>query len=112
MCAPGLPFKATARLHHPFRTRDEQIGVLRHGFVNLLAATALVGGDGAAIIGEADPAAFELSAVGLRWRDRVADADTLARARAMFTAYGSCSFDEPVADLVAHGILEESPARA
>ena len=108
----GLPFKATAGLHHPFRTRDEQIGVLQHGFVNLLAATALVGADGAAIIGEADPAAFELSAVGLRWRDRVADAGTLARAREMFTAYGSCSFEEPVADLVAHGILEVSPARA
>jgi len=109
----GLPFKATAGLHHPFRTLDEQIGVLQHGFVNLLAATALAGvADGATIIEEADPRAFELSAVGLRWRDHVADADALARARRMFTAYGSCSFDEPVADLVAHGILEESHARA
>ena len=108
----GLPFKATAGLHHPFRTRDEQIGVLQHGFVNLLAATALVGADGAAIIGEADPGAFELSAAGLRWRDHVAGPGALARARELFTAYGSCSFEEPVADLVAHGILEESPARA
>jgi hypothetical protein len=108
----GLPFKATAGLHHPFRTRDEQIGVLQHGFVNLLAATALVDADGAAIIAEADPDAFELSADGLRWRDRVADADALARARGLFAAYGSCSFEEPVADLVAHGILERSPARA
>ena len=103
----GLPFKATAGLHHPFRTSDEQIGVLQHGFVNLLAAAALVGvADGAAIIAEADPGAFELSAAGLRWRDHVADADALTRARGMFTAYGSCSFEEPVADLVAHGILE------
>jgi hypothetical protein len=108
----GLPFKATAGLHHPFRTRDELIGVLQHGFVNLLAATALVGADGAAIIGEADPGAFALSADGLRWRDHVADAGALARARGLFTAYGSCSFEEPVADLVAHGILEDSPARA
>jgi hypothetical protein len=109
----GLPFKATAGLHHPFRTRDEQLRVLQHGFVNLLAATALVGvADGGAIIGETDPPAFELSATGLRWRDHVADADALARARRMFTACGSCSFEEPVADLVAHGILQESPARA
>jgi hypothetical protein len=109
----ALPFKATAGLHHPFRTRDEQIGVLQHGFVNLLAATALVDvADGAAIIGEADPGAFELSAAGLRWRDHVAGADALARARERFTAYGSCSFDEPVADLVAYGVLDESPARA
>jgi hypothetical protein len=108
----GLRFKATAGLHHPFRTRDEQLGVLQHGFVNLLAATALVNADGAAIIGETDPAAFELSAVGLRWRDHVAGPDALARARDMFTAYGSCSFEEPVADLMAHGVLDGVPARA
>jgi hypothetical protein len=108
----GLPFKATAGLHHPFRTRDDQIGVLQHGFVNLLAATALAAADGTVIIAEADPDAFELGADGLRWRDRVADADTLARARGLFAAYGSCSFEEPVADLVTYGILERSPARA
>jgi hypothetical protein len=109
----ALPFKATAGLHHPFRTRDEQIGVLQHGFVNLLAATALAdAADGAAIIGETDPGAFELSAAGLRWRDHRAGADALARARTLFTAYGSCSFEEPVADLLAYGVLQESPARA
>jgi hypothetical protein len=107
-----LRFKATAGLHHPFRTRDEEIGVLQHGFVNLLAATALPDADTVAIIGEPDPGAFELSASGLHWRDRVADAEALARARRLFTAYGSCSFDEPVADLVAHGVLEKAPARA
>jgi hypothetical protein len=105
-----LPFKATAGLHHPFRTRDDEIGVLQHGFVNLLAATALPDADTVAIVGEADPDAFELSAAGLRWRDRVADADALARARELFTAYGSCSFDEPVEDLAAHGILEAARA--
>jgi hypothetical protein len=108
----SVPFKATAGLHHPFRTRDEEIGVLQHGFVNLLAATALPDGDTVAIVGEADRGAFELTADGLRWRDRVASADALARARRLFAAYGSCSFEEPVADLVAHGILERAPARA
>jgi hypothetical protein len=108
----GLAFKATAGLHHPFRTRDEQTGVLQHGFVNLLAATALADADRAAIIREADPGAFELSAAGLRWRDHFAGADDVAQARGMFTAFGSCSFEEPVADLAAHGILEDVPARA
>jgi hypothetical protein len=106
----GLRFKATAGLHHPFRTRDEVIGVLQHGFVNLLAATALPDADTVAIIAEADPDAFELSASGLRWRDRFAGCDALVRARELFTAFGSCSFDEPVADLVAHGVLEEARA--
>ena len=108
----GLRFKATAGLHHPFRTRDEEIGVLQHGFFNLLAATALPDADTLAIVAEPIPDAFGLSASGLRWRDQVAGPEAVARARELFTAYGSCSFDEPVADLVAHGILEEAPARA
>jgi hypothetical protein len=106
----GLPFKATAGLHHPFRTRDDSIGVLQHGFVNLLAATALPDADTLAIVGEDDASAFALEADGLRWRDRVAGVEELARARSLFTAYGSCSFDEPVADLVACGVLEAARA--
>jgi hypothetical protein len=105
-----LPFKATAGLHHPFRSRDEEIGVLQHGFVNLLAATALPDEDTVAIVGEAEPGAFGLTASGLRWRDRVADADALVRARELFRAYGSCSFDEPVADLIEYGVLEAARA--
>jgi hypothetical protein len=105
-----LPFKATAGLHHPFRTRDEEIGVLQHGFVNLLAATALPDEDAVAIVGEVDPRAFELSADGLRWRDRIAGVDALASARELFRAYGSCSFEEPVADLTEYGVLEAARA--
>jgi hypothetical protein len=108
----GLRFKATAGLHHPFRTRDESLGVLQHGFVNLLAATALPEADTEAIVAESDPGAFVVGADGLRWRDRFAGPEELMRARELFTAYGSCSFDEPVADLVAHAILEAAPARA
>jgi hypothetical protein len=102
----GQRFKATAGLHHPFRTRDEEIGVLQHGFVNLLAATALPDADTLAIVAEEDAGAFSLDGEGLRWRDRFADRDALVRARELFTAFGSCSFDEPVADLVAAGVLE------
>ena len=105
-----LPFKATAGLHHPFRTRDEEIGVLQHGFVCLLAATAVPDADTLAIVGETDADAFSLDADGLRWRDRVAGPGELARARELFTAYGSCSFDEPVEDLTADGVLEAARA--
>lgn len=99
----GLPFKATAGLHHPFRTRDDALGVMQHGFVNLLAAAGAPSGtDAPAIVAERDASAFALTAGGLAWRGREVDAAT---ARRRFTAFGSCSFDEPVGDLVAAGAL-------
>lgn len=100
----GVAFKATAGLHHPFRTRDEEIGVLQHGFVNLLAATVFDETD--AIVAETDPAAFTLSADGLGWRDRFASREQVEEARGVFTAFGSCSFSEPIEDLIAHGVLD------
>ncbi len=100
----GVPFKATAGLHHPFRTRDEDIGVLQHGFVNLLAATVFDETD--AIIAEADAGAFTLGPDGLGWGDRFASREQVEEARGIFTAFGSCSFAEPVEDLVAAGVLD------
>jgi hypothetical protein len=108
----GIPFKATAGLHHPVRHRDAALGVDRHGFLNLLVATA-VAVDGAeqgtieAAIAETDPGAFVTGPAGLRWRDRrlgTALLRTMRRDR--FPAYGSCSFDEPVQDLAAMGIID------
>ena len=101
----GIPFKVTAGLHHPFRHRDESIGVLQHGFVNLLAATALPLDDAVEIIADPDPHAFTIEGGGLAWRSQGTDADGVARARELFTAYGSCSFSEPVEDLTAYGVL-------
>jgi hypothetical protein len=96
----GVPFKATAGLHHPIRSGD------RHGFLNLLAAAVFADGDLEAIVAEEDPAAFRLDAQALAVHGHHADAATIAEARAeLFIAYGSCSFDEPVEDLIALGIL-------
>jgi hypothetical protein len=108
----GVAFKATAGLHHPFRTRDESLGVLQHGFLNLLAASAFPSPEPTVIVGEPDPRAFTLDSMGLWWRDRFADAEATKRARALFTAYGSCSFAEPVDDLTAYGLLDPASARA
>lgn len=100
-----LPFKATAGLHHPHRTRDEAIGVLQHGFLNLLAAAALDVDDLEAVIAERDRDALTIGPEGLRWRDALAGPEDVARGRGLFTAYGSCSFAEPVEDLEALGVL-------
>ena len=91
--AAGVPFKATAGLHHPLAAEG------RHGFLNVIAVCAF--DDGAAL-----SEAVELDAQGLRWRDRVAGADELERVRReQLVAVGSCSFFEPVDDLKQLGIL-------
>jgi hypothetical protein len=91
--AAGVPFKATAGLHHPLAAEG------RHGFLNVIAACAF--GDAAAL-GEN----VELGAAGLRWRDLVASPDELERVRReQLVAVGSCSFSEPVDELKELGVL-------
>ncbi|HEY5256793.1 MAG TPA: hypothetical protein VIJ12_00240 [Candidatus Baltobacteraceae bacterium] len=106
----GVPFKATAGLHHPVRRLDPQTGILMHGFLNLLAASlvALHEDDPMGVesaLGEEDAGAFTFGEEHFSWRDRRYDVAALARARNRgLVAYGSCSFDEPVADLAAMGV--------
>ena len=106
-----VPFKATAGLHHPVRHHNAEAGWVMHGFLNVLgggvlhAAGAVADDDLAELVADADPDAFALDADGLRWRGRAAGPDAIARARALVNGYGSCSFDEPVEDLLALGML-------
>lgn len=100
----GLPMKATAGLHHPFRHVDPETGFTRHGFLNL--ATAAVFGREEEIVGDQDGEHFSLTEQALRWRDLEAGPEAIAATRRdLFTSYGSCSFVEPVTDLVAMGVL-------
>lgn len=108
--ATDLPFKATAGLHHPIRHFDPDLGVMRHGFLNLLVASALArqGVDTAEltqVVEETAPEAFQLSVGAASWRDHTLRGSDLARLREHFAGYGSCSFDEPVQDLVGLGML-------
>lgn len=107
-----VPFKATAGLHHPFRHVDGATGHEQHGFVNLVGAAIVALTDGAeattleAIVADRDPGAFALDAQGFRWHDHHSGPAAIDAARAtLFTAYGSCSFEEPVEDLRALGVL-------
>ena len=91
--AAGVPFKATAGLHHPLAAQG------RHGFLNVIAACAF--GDAAALTDD-----VLLGPEGLRWRDRSAGVAELERVRReQLVAVGSCSFAEPVDDLKELGIL-------
>jgi hypothetical protein len=108
--AHGVPFKATAGLHHPVRHVDPNTGFTMHGFLNLLAAAALAPSLEpealAAIVAEENPSAFQFDDASFAWRGHRIDVRRLEQTRRSgFVAYGSCSFAEPVDDLVALGIL-------
>ncbi|MGH2968884.1 MAG: hypothetical protein ACRDK0_07450, partial [Solirubrobacteraceae bacterium] len=99
----GLPFKATAGLHHPIRD-----GIV-HGFLNLLAAAVLAHAAGAeerelsTVLLEEDASAFSVGEDAFTVRGHRFGADAVAAARErLFVGYGSCSFSEPVQDL--HGL--------
>jgi hypothetical protein len=94
----GVPFKATAGLHHAVCTEHD------HGFLNLLAAAVF--GNEEEALADADPAAFSLNQESFSWRGRHADAGELARVRKqLLVAIGSCSAQEPVDDLRSLGLL-------
>lgn len=106
--AAGVPFKATAGLHHPLRAEyrltyaaDAPTGTM-FGYLNVfLAAAALMGGaadaEALALLEERDPRAFDLGGDGVRWRDRTLSEAALARTREhLAISFGSCSFREPL----------------
>ncbi len=113
--ASGVPFKATAGLHHPLRGRHGADGAVQHGFLNVIGA-AVLASSGELDEAElerivADEAAGDFVLDGLRfaWREREVDAEGIGRARArLVRSYGSCSIDEPVAGLRALGLLAAS----
>ncbi len=113
----GAGFKATAGLHHPLPGEraltyapDAPRGVM-HGFMNVfLAATFQYNGltrADAIIIMSApalDGVAFDDD--GVAWRDYRVSLGEIATVRRRFAvAFGSCSFREPVDDLIQLGLL-------
>jgi hypothetical protein len=109
-----LAFKATAGLHHPVRAEHaltyepDAPRAVMHGFLNVfLAACFAWHGDRhiEPILAETDPGAFRFDERA-RWRNRSLEADQVRDARTHFAhAFGSCSFEEPVRDLEALGLL-------
>jgi len=107
----GVPFKATAGLHHPVRgdyrlTYDaDAVKGRMYGFLNVFFAAALLySGDAEdaalAVLEETDPSAFVFDDDAIQWRDKRVTADRMAAARSGFAiAFGSCSFREPVDEL-------------
>lgn len=89
------PFKCTAGLHRAVRHDDQ------HGFANVLLATrrAFDGAGREEVVATLAETGAEALAAALRAEEM------LAGARRWFTSFGSCSVDEPLADLREMGLL-------
>ena len=116
--AANVPFKATAGLHHPLRcfkpltyAENAPQGTM-HGFLNMLMMTGFARESFRTslleeLMEEEFEEVFTFSELGVQWRDQHALSNThiaLLRQRGMHS-FGSCSFDEPIADLRALGLL-------
>jgi hypothetical protein len=117
----GVPFKATAGLHHVLRSfrpltyQPDSRQTMMHGFLNLLTAAAIAW----TTVRSGKPAALAALATCLADRERAnwhfgedamtwsgeakpvrIDAATLRSMRSEFAlSFGSCSFDEPLQEL-------------
>jgi len=120
----GVAFKATAGLHHPLRCvkpltyePNAAMGTM-HGFVNVFIAAAFaMGGARSArqagetpapldILREEDAGAFGFTNEAASWRGHEVSTEELAKTRKEFAlSFGSCSFEEPIADLKELGWL-------
>lgn len=108
----GVPFKATAGLHHPLRHADPALPVMRHGFVNLFGAGLLAHQHGLsvteiqAVLEDEEPTHFTFSEGDFRWQGLSVPLGPLRDLRdSALLSYGSCSFEEPRDDLQALGWL-------
>lgn len=95
----GVPFKATAGLHHAVRNTDPDTGFEQHGFLNLLVATsaATSGADRdtvATLLADRD---------GNRIAERVRGIPTSARE--WFRSFGTCSITDPLTELAQLDLL-------
>ncbi len=116
--AANVPFKATAGLHHPVRcfkpltyAPDAPQGTM-HGFINLMLMTGFARESYRVnlleqLMEEEFEEVFQFGEIGVKWRDghflHISHLSDL-RQDGMHS-FGSCSFDEPIADLRVLGLL-------
>jgi hypothetical protein len=114
--AAGVPFKATAGLHHPLRGayrltyQPDSACAVMFGFLNVFLAAGFIqhgmaDADALELLEESSPASLRVDQDGIGWRSHWLDDAELRHARRMAAAFGSCSFDEPIGDLRAMRLL-------
>jgi hypothetical protein len=99
--AAGVPFKATAGLHHALPYVDQATGLRHYGYLNVLLAVARAVAD--APVQQIHDAVSDPNPVAAVSR---LPGTVVAGTRRMLVSYGSCSTEEPIADAVALGLAE------
>lgn len=113
----GVPFKATAGLHHPvcaaypLTYAEDAPRAPMFGFLNVFLAACVLtlhgtDADALAVLQETSANAFAFGDEAVTWRDVRFATAALERLRTFgAAAFGSCSFTEPVAELEHMGAL-------
>lgn len=113
----GVPFKATAGLHHavrgeyPLTYNDDSPSARMFGYLNIFLAGAFL--DAGLedvrlieILEEQDGLAFQFDDFGVSWRNERIGVEMLERSRRQFMlSYGSCSFTEPLTEARELGLV-------
>jgi len=117
LCASNqIPWKATAGLHHPLPHDCPQVGATMHGFLNLLVGVVLFETNQLKadrlreLLADREPSHFVFSENELEWNRFFADRSQVIAGRERFVSFGSCSFTEPIEDLLQLGLLPEQPS--
>lgn len=109
----GVPFKATAGLHHPLRAeyrltydRDGVSGTM-FGYLNVMLAAALAWSGAPArtvvrMLEERNAGSLRFTAEGVHWRDWLLESSVIDAIREFVVrGFGSCSFREPLDEFAA-----------
>jgi len=100
-----VPIKFTAGLHHPVRKFHSSVQAKMHGFLNVLGAAVLAAEyqwdvqQTATMLEDEDATAFVFDEENFSWREWKIATERIKAQRELVTSLGSCSFDEPRADL-------------
>lgn len=111
----GIPFKATAGLHHPLRHYDTALRTKVHGFLNIFGSALLAfhhqlnSSEIQSIILEEDPTQFIFNGDLFQYKQWHIHTDQIQTLRKeLVISFGSCSFDDPREDLVELGLLNKN----
>lgn len=102
----GVPFKATAGLHHAVRNTDPDTGFEQHGFLNvMLAAHRAAAGAG---VDEIASTLADRDGQHLAGQLNGLSAEEVDALRATFRSFGTCSISDPLTELVGLGLVPQS----